>query len=228
MKKPVIFYSGNTVVRAGNIVGIRGEYLDQDWTAVISDGVRKETIELIHQNRQSFKIQIPADFEEGIYTLELLGSQPLKIVLNTPKVRWMQGVEGESTTPDGWVRLQGECLRIHDKAMPHMRLKAPDGTKIILYPERIYDDYSVGFVIPGLQPARYQATYWNGYAFCECGMLTVAPSPEAAWRKTVYNVTEYGLSNRSVQDCTEALNKLLAKAEAEGEGFCIFRAGAII
>ena len=35
MKKPAVFYSGNTVVRAGNIAGVQGEYLDQEWNAVL-------------------------------------------------------------------------------------------------------------------------------------------------------------------------------------------------
>ena len=38
MNKPVIFYSGNTVVRPGNIVTIRGEYLDSVKRIAVSDG----------------------------------------------------------------------------------------------------------------------------------------------------------------------------------------------
>ncbi|MBO5197876.1 MAG: hypothetical protein J6B85_05060 [Lachnospiraceae bacterium] len=225
MRKPAVFYSGNTVVRAGNMVGVRGEYLDQNWKAVLTDGTIQQEIPLLQQNRQSFKFQIPEAFAEGIYTLSLIGDEPLTIVLNEPKVRWMQGDEGETATPNGWVRLQGECLRINVDASPYLELTAEDGSITRLLPERIYDDYSVGFEMNGLKEGSYQAVYSNGYAAGECGTLKIAPSPEEAWGKNIYNVTEYGLSNESVLDCTEALRALLEKAGAEGGGVLYFPRG---
>lgn len=225
MKKPVVFYSGNTVAHPGNVIGVRGEYLDQEWSAVLSGGGKESVVELLQQNRQSFKFQIPEVFSEGIYTLKLLGEDPLTIILNEPKVRWMQGDEGEHATSGGWVRLQGECMRIRMDAVPYLVLTSDDGGVRKVFPERVYDDYSVKFALEGVEEGSYQAAYCNGLASCGCGVLKVAPSPEDAWRKAVYNVTEYGLSRNSVADCTEALRALLAKAEAEGGGILYFPRG---
>ena len=140
MKKPAVFYSGNTVVRAGNITGVQGEYLDQEWNAVLSDGVRTEPVELLQQNRQSFKLQIPDGFADGIYTLTLSGNQPLTITFNEPKVRWMQGDEGETATPGGWLRLQGECMRIRPDVTPYAMLASDDNAITRIFPDRVYDD----------------------------------------------------------------------------------------
>ena len=225
MKKPAVFYSGNTVVRAGNIVGVQGEYLDQEWNAVLSDGVRTEPVELLQQNRQSFKLQIPDGFADGIYTLTLSGNQPLTITFNEPKVRWMRGDEGEAATPGGWVRMQGECMRIRSDVTPYAMLASDDNTVTRIFPDRVYDDYSVGFSLAGIREGHYRVTYSNGFSPCDCGSLTVAPSPEDSWRKEVYDVTEYGLSRDSVIDCTEALKALLEKAGSEGGGILYFPAG---
>ncbi len=225
MKKPVIFHAGNTVVRAGNVAGIRGEYLDRDWKAVMTDGTTVRAVQLQQQSRQSFKVQIPEDFADGVYTLQLLGDEPLTIPFNEPKVRWLQGDEGGFSTPDGWVRVQGECLRISSEKSPFLTLHATDGTEITLMPETVYDDYSVGFALNGLASREYRAVYHNGYAACEAGVLTVAPSPEASWGQQLYDVTEHGLSNESVLDCTEALRALLEKVGAAGGGILYFPRG---
>lgn len=223
--KPAVFYSGNTVVRAGDIVCVRGEYFDLNWKAVISGGRKRVPAELLQLNRQSFKVQIPQDFAEGVYTLELEGEESLVLTLNTPRVRWMQGDEGVTATPDGWVRMQGECLRVAEEAHAYAVFTARDGTAACLFPQRIYDDYSAGFALCGLAEGEYHVSYCNGFASCDCGMLTVAPSPESSWGKIVYNVKEYGISGDSVPDCTEALNQLLARAGKEGGGIIYFPRG---
>lgn len=225
MSKPVVFYTGNTVARAGNIVCVRGEYFESDWKAVMSDGRQARAVELQQLNRQSFKVMIPTDFEEGVYTLELSGNEPLTLRLNEPRVRWMQGDEGESATPDGWVRMQGECLRIGERAQPYAVFTAGDGTVTRIAPQRVYDDYSVKIALYGLAEGQYQVEYHNGYASCQCGILTVAPSPEELWGKKLYNVLEYGLSNESAEDCTEALRALLELAGREGGGILYFPRG---
>ncbi len=74
---PSVFYQGNTVVEPGNAVSIRGEYLDQAWTATLSDGEQSAQVELLQQNQQSFKFIVPTDFAEGAYTLTLAGEKPL-------------------------------------------------------------------------------------------------------------------------------------------------------
>ena len=225
IKKPVVFYSGNTVVRAGNVVCVRGEFFDLEWKGSISDGKSSQPVELMQLNSQSFKIQIPKNFADGIYILELKGREPLTIALNVPKVQWMQGDEGEFSTSRGWVRMQGECLRIDGNYSPYAVFTACDGTVTRMVPQRIYDDYSVGFALAGLEEGQYSVTYHNGFASCDCGMLTVAPSPESLWGKKVINVTEYGLSGKAEGDCTNALNELLARTGTEGGGILYFPRG---
>ena len=102
MKSPVIFFSGNTVVRGGYVVAVRGEYLDNITKATLSDGEKKAEVELYQLNRQSFKFAIPKDFSDGLYTLELSGDfGTVERVLNLPVIQWIRGDEGSVSTSDG-------------------------------------------------------------------------------------------------------------------------------
>ncbi len=224
-ENPVVFYQGNTVAAPGDAIGIRGEYLDQKWTATITDGAKTEKIDLIQQDRQSFKFVIPKDFAKGLYTLTLEGEKPLTVTINTPVVRWMQGDQGAVATNGGWVRVQGECLRITDDANITLTLKAADGKETVLTPERVYDDYSIGFAVGDLPHGDYAATYANGFASCDAGTLTVGDDPMAKYPKDVFNVVEFGLDNTGVEDCTAKLRALMMKVEANGGGVVYFPKG---
>ncbi len=225
MKNPTVFYSGNTVARSGNTIGIRGEYLDQNWKATLTDGQHSQPVELLQQVRQSFKFQIPENFREGLYTLTLAGEKPLTITLNEPKVKWLQGDEGATSTSNGWVRVQGECLRVRDDAPISLTLTDESGRVISLAPDRVYDDYSVGFKFDNLAEGAYQAVYSNGLAECPCGTVTVAPSPESLWPQQVYNVVEHGVPDDGLADCTQPLKALLEKVGQAGGGIIYFPRG---
>ncbi len=223
---PTVFYQGNTVVGPNNAVGIRGEYLDQDWTAIITDGEKTAEVELLQQNRQSFKFIIPENFKANtLYTLTLEGEKPLTVTLNKPVVQWIQGDEGAISTVGGWVRVQGECLAL-DETKPHtLTLTAADGTVTTLNADRVYDAYSVGFVIPELPLGDYKAVYANGFSEVDAGTLTIGVSPESTWGKKVYDVTKYKVDNTGVQDATAMLNVLLGHMGNTGGGILYFPAG---
>ncbi len=223
---PTVFYQGNTIVGPGNAVGIRGEYLDQEWTATITDGEKSAEVELIQQNRQSFKFVIPADFQANtLYTLTLDGEKPLSIILNKPVVQWMQGDEGAISTVGGWVRVQGECLTL-DETKPHtLTLTATDGTVTTLNADRVYDAYSVGFVIPELPLGEYKAVYANGFGEDDAGVLTIGVSHESQWSQKVYDVTKYKIDNTGATDSTAMLNVLLGHMANTGGGVLYFPAG---
>ncbi len=223
---PTVFYQGNTVVGPNNAVGIRGEYLDQEWIATITDGEKTAEVELLQQNRQSFKFIIPENFKANtIYTLNLEGEKPLTITLNKPNVQWMQGDEGSISTVGGWVRVQGECLSLTEDAQHTLTLTAADGAVTTLNADCIYDAYSIGFVIPELPLGEYQAVYSNGFAEDDAGILTIGVSPESTWGKKVYDVTKYKIDNTGVKDCTIMVNTLLAHIGSTGGGVLYFPAG---
>ena len=225
MNKPVIFFSGNTVVRGGNVVSVRGEFFDGIKKATLSDGRKAAEVDLFQLNRQSFKFVIPADFDEGLYTLELCGDfGEVRRVLNTPVVRWIQCDEGGSATRNGWVRVCGECLRVRADAAPYAVIEA-DGKRYELAPEKIFDDYSVEFALPSVEHGEYSLTYSNGLASAEPVTLTVAPQPEESWDKTVYNVLDYGFATDKIGDCTEAFTKLLETVREKGGGVIYFPHG---
>ena len=221
MNNPVIFYSGNTVVRPGNIVTIRGEYLDSITKITVSDGANLAETEMIQPNRQSIKFPIPDTLTEGLYTVTFEGdAETVTRTLNAPAVRWIQGDEGSIATPGGWIRVNGECMRVNGDKTPFIKIG-----DITLSPSLIYDDYSVQFVIPESLLGEYDVTYSNGYAEQSGLKLTVAESHEASWRKVVYNVLEHGISGDMVSDVTEALQALLKKVGEEGGGIIYFPRG---
>ncbi len=224
-RNPVVFYQGNTVVDAGDMISIRGEYLDQEWTATVSDGRQTKSVYLLQQEKQSFKFVIPKGMADGLYTLQLEGEKPLTVVLNVPVVRWTQSDEGKITTPNGWIRVQGECLRVVDDAPITLTLKGENGQETVLTPERVYDDYSVGFAVKELPMGTYTATYSNGLAECDAGTITVGESPMAKYPKDVFNVVEFGLDNTGVEDCTAKLRALMMKVEKNGGGVVYFPRG---
>lgn len=218
MNKPVIFYSGNTVVHPGNAVPVRGEWLDEIKKATISDGSETVEVKLYQQCPQSFKFIIPDCLGEGLYTLTLSGDfGEVTRVLNAPVVRWTQCDEGGTATKNGWVRVCGECLAVRADAAPYALIER-DGETIRIEPERVYDDYSVAFSIPALGDGEYSLTYSNGLAFAEPVTLTVGGAPEEKWSKTVYNVLDYGFSTDGIGDCTEAFTALLELIEKNGGG----------
>ena len=123
--KPIIFYSGNTVVRPGNAVVIRGEYLDEIREITVSDGKSAEKAEILQGNRQSFKFIIPNNLQEGVFTVKMKTADgEYERKLNITVVRWVQGDEGKAATPGGWIRINGECLRINSKRNPYLTLKS--------------------------------------------------------------------------------------------------------
>ncbi|MBO5197874.1 MAG: hypothetical protein J6B85_05050 [Lachnospiraceae bacterium] len=223
---PVVFYSGNTVVSGGDTVSIQGEYFNEAWTkAELSDGTKRKSVKLEGVDSQSFTLQIPEEFEPGVYTLKLPESKE-DILLNAPKVQWMQGNEGGTAAPGGWIRLQGECLSITtDDTKCYAVLTADDGTETKLMVSKVYDAYSVALDLTGMAEGTYQVRYWNGYAGCECGSITIAPSPELSWSQAVYNVLDYGISNRGVENATKALQTLLKEVGEKGGGILYFPSG---
>jgi hypothetical protein len=225
MRQPVIFYSGNTVVKPGLAVVVRGEFFDGIEKAELVSVRTGKTAELqlLQRNRQSFKFIIPRDFPEGSYRLVLhTGAGEVTRILNAPVIRWVQGNEGAAATPGGWLRVNGECLRINE-AEPFIRIEA-DGSEISIRPSRVYDDYSVRFDIPELGCGTYRFVYSNGYE--ETGsVFEVAESPEDRWPRTVYDVTEHGVATDQVTDVTEAVSRVLDMIRKNGGGILYFPAG---
>lgn len=218
MNKPVIFYSGNTVLRPGNAAVIRGEWLDLVRGASISDGKTTESVVLYQHTRQSFKFIIPVSLEEGVFTLTLSGDfGEVKVQINAPVVRWTQCDEGAAATENGWVRVLGECLRVREDAAPYALIER-DGKTVRIEPERVYDDYSVAFSVSSLGCGEYSLTYSNGLAQADPVPLIVRESPEAKWNKTVYNVLDYGFATDGIGDCTEAFTALLELVGKNGGG----------
>jgi len=227
MKKPVIFYSGNTVVKGGNAVCIRGEYLDTLKKAVITDGVNRADIQVYQLNRQSFKFIIPENFNEGVYRLCLeFEGDDLEIDLNAPVVRWVHCDEGAMATVGGWIRFTGEAIRVGG-GEPFAELTCKKcGTVFTLTDAYIYDDYSVEFKVPELPEGEYTVKYSNGYLTDKVEhMVTVGKPVRSTWRDVVYNVMDHGFTLEPDENNSPAFKALLEKVSAEGGGVIYFPRG---
>ena len=181
MPHPIVFYTGNTVAMPGDTICVRGEDLNNLKEAVLSDGRQTVPVELRQLCAQSFKRTVPERLSPGVFAFSARsGDEVLSFELNRPVVRWLQGDAGECVSPGGWLRVNGECMRVVPEKTPALTLCLPSGAKQTLAPSRVYDDYSVGFDLPMLAPGEYPARYGNGFAEVPV-TVRVAEKPETGW-----------------------------------------------
>lgn len=224
MPRPIVFYTGNTVAAPGDTVCIRGEDLEGLRDATLSDGRRTQPVVLQQLCAQSFKFTVPETFSPGAFAFSAQSEAgKAEFLLNAPVVRWLQGDEGEGATGGGWLRLNGECMRVTEGAPPSLTLRLPDGEKA-LAPERVYDDYSVGFAMPALAPGAYPARYCNGFTQTDV-TVKIVRAAEEEWPAAVYDAAAEGVPTDGRNDCTDALRALFARVEAAGGGVVRFPKG---
>ncbi len=224
MPHPIVFYTGNTVAMPGDTICVRGEDLNNLKEAVLSDGRQTVPVELCQLCAQSFKLTVPERLSPGVFTFSARsGDEVLSFELNRPVVRWLQGDAGNCASPGGWLRVNGECMRVVPEKTPSLTLCLPSGERT-LAPSRVHDDYSVGFALPVLAPGEYPARYGNGFAEVPVA-VRVAEKPETGWPETIYNIEAEGVPTDGHSDCTEALRALLMRVDAAGGGVVRFPKG---
>ncbi len=227
MNSPVIFYYGNTVVKAGETVVIRGEFLDELKSLILSNGEKSISLPALQLNRQSVKVIIPQDFNTaGNYELQMdFGCKKIRLSLNAPKIRWVQGDEGSIATSNGWLRVNGEKLRVVPNIMPYAKIiNKTTSDEITLIASEVYDDYSVRFDFAGLANGEYLLQYCNGFDYDSVD-FSIDVSPKSKWNQAVYNVRDYGLTDDLNTDCTESLRRLLQVVKNNGGGTIYFPKG---
>lgn len=79
--------------------------------------------EILQRGVSSLKCLVPAKWKPGIYACRIndggIYSEP--IFLNAAKTWWVQGNQGETSTPGGWIRLVGVCLNINSPASKSLK-----------------------------------------------------------------------------------------------------------
>ena len=222
-KEPLVFFHGNTVALPGDIVTVTGEYLDCFSSVVIGD----QTLELIQPDRNSLKFELPAELEKQAYEVILVGDGIKRgIVLNAPKVVWIQGDEGEYATPGGWLRINGECLSIDGENIT-LQLIGKNGSVTTLKASDVKDAFSVEFLLPdNLAHGTYSLRFSNGYALSEAWDITVDAPVRASWPTDVFNILDFGgKRNDSGFDNSDALRAAITAAAENGGGVIYFPKG---
>ena len=183
----------------------------------------------IRQNTgRSLKCRIPASFSEGIYRLRLSGAGEQRITVNAPVVRFTVGDSGQTASPGGWIRIQGENLSL-DAAGVRVTLSSGEQTQVCA--AETIDAYSLRVVLPAELPiGEYTLTVYNGRGdgTCQSTPVTVkiAPSAQSTWPQEVFIVTDY------TDDPADgnarfnyAFQAALDAAAANGGGVVLFPAG---
>ncbi|MBI5834958.1 MAG: hypothetical protein HZB16_21865, partial [Armatimonadetes bacterium] len=188
----------------------------------------------------ALKFLVPADAVPGVYRVRVLadGQNSAPVLLNAPRVWWLQGDAGADSTPGGWLRVFGTCLAVRPE-LASVQLTPGNGAPVALSVTQA-DGWSLRCEVPAnLAPGRYGVVVGNGQggpaARATAGPLTVGAS--APWPETVYSVLDtYG--PQAVPDMRRSLLKYgqpvertagvlaaLARAKAAGGGVVFFPAG---
>ena len=195
-------------------------------------------MEALQANARSVKFTLPGDRANGVYACRLMsGGQaaPLRLI-NAPDPWWMQGDQGESASPGGWLRVFGRNLDLNEDG------PAAEGISVILVQagRAVYrlaadqsDGFGARFPLPvDLAPGSYQAWVHNGYggnpAWTLCPSTTTDASqpslvriaPPKAWPSRIFRVSE-----QPGADATARVQAALAAAKAEHGGIVVFPAG---
>ena len=247
LAKPVIIWASDPV-RAGESVVVRGDGFGQKSRVEASFSEKGKAtdwraLDVLQQTPSTLKFALPAAIGDGIVRFRISdGNETSALsILNAPKVWWMQGVETETATAGGWLRIFGLNLDLHPGAKITLR---SEDSEITLTPEAI-DEFALSVPLPAdLKAGEYTVDFHNGLADTaaetSAGKIRVAPKKPRPDK--IFDVTKYGavpaepgylqyttamLAEGQV-DSAEAIQKALDDAGKAGGGVVQFPRGIFV
>ena len=126
-------------------------------------------VEILQRSSGNLKCVVPATWEPGIYACRILDGKTSSdtIFLNAPKVWWSQGENGESSSPGGWLRIVGNCLKIKSNEIRShqcmVSLQNSQGKSFPLFIEQV-DLFDIQVHIPAqVASGTYELWVHNGF-----------------------------------------------------------------
>ncbi|RKR79924.1 pectate lyase-like protein [Mucilaginibacter gracilis] len=183
------------------------------------------SVKKILQNEQSLKFIIPGNWQEGVYSVKLIGGvESAGFYVNAPKVNWAISEEGFlKATAGNYLRVQGKNL-LRKGLTGQVVLIPVSGKNIVrVKVSKAFDDYSVSINIPANVPVgEYHLYYHNGQggktAWSEPLKITVVNKSVDLWDKKVFNVKDFGAKGDGLNNETNAFRAALDAAGKNGGG----------
>ncbi|HEY3323721.1 MAG TPA: LamG-like jellyroll fold domain-containing protein [Planctomycetota bacterium] len=184
--------------------------------------IRLRPVETLQPTDGSLKFTIPASFKPGVYYSSINSGGN---VLNRPAVWWVQGDQGTSASPGGWLRLFGKNLGWTEDERKQMGEKV--ATTVLLKgakEERLMaeaDCFAAKIALPeNLPSGEYEAYVHNGCGGSAGWSLPVKFSVKARanWPAETFNVRDFGAEGDGQKDDTAAIVAALEKAEKNKGG----------
>ena len=254
VEKPVIFWISDPI-QPGETAMLSGGNFDtqstvelarlDDVAPVAPDSAAKPqvlawaSVPVLQPGDQSLKFVIPASLKPGVFACRVRSGENVSDTysINSPEVWWMQGDEGESGTPGGWIRLSGKCLNMGQKSLAFLKAETGDGRML---EATGVDGYSMQAKLPDdMRLAEYSVMVHNGQggsgAWTRAGSFKIGAGTK--WPETRYDVMDFYGANKEKElqrtirrgsvavDRTEAIQAALKKAQENGGGVVYFPAG---
>ncbi|MCK9618775.1 MAG: hypothetical protein M0R21_13185 [Lentimicrobiaceae bacterium] len=178
-------------------------------------------VEILQRSSSNLKCVVPAIWKPGIYACRIVDGETFSdtIFLNGPKVWWSQGENGETSSPGGWLRIVGNCLKIKsDEVKSHkckVSLRNSQGKSFPLFIERA-DPFDIQVHIPAqVASGTYELWINNGYG------------GKSGWNHGVsVQITDVKVSNLKVFDVMVlGIESALQKARENNGGIVYFPSG---
>jgi hypothetical protein len=176
---------------------------------------------------QSVKFVIPANFEPGVYGVQVAGAGV--VVLNRPEIWFLQpthlvpGLVQNQTPPGAEVQIIGkDFLLPNGKGTSHAALRKAGSTNWIDLNITQAERFSLTAQVPkDLAEGSYELWVQNGFGGEQgwCGPTLIQVKAADHWPSKIFNVkTDFGAKGDDVTDDTSAIESALAAAQANGGG----------
>lgn len=230
---------------------------DALWNAYAANQ-EPQRLRLLQPSDSEVKFIIPEELGKGIFAVKLEGYDNLSdeddavILINAPRVSFVQGSDGKVSTPGSVLRISGENLALYDRRTDSEDFiddkyqtvnEHNDNVRVLL------KNADHAFILSGgsvtvkseqylqvqlpmdIAAGEYEVFVYNGYGDnaswsmpCEKS-ITVGEAPYASWSQTVFNVQSFGASGVNTQNATGYVLDALTAAAENGGGIVYFPKG---
>ncbi len=219
---------------------------------ILSEQISPSPVKLIGRSRNQFKFVLPPESKGGVYALKIYGfdkesdEDDAVVYINTPKISFVQGNDGDIVTQGQTLKIVGENLALYavnadtedyidDQDQIH---KAVDNEKVLVMlknAEYAYildhssvtvksEQYLYAQIPETVADGEYEVFVYNGYGDGSCwsmpceDTITVAAPRWESWPQTVYNVREFGANGDKEQNATGFIVDALTACAENGGG----------